>query len=89
MKISNETPAAELRSEPSNARANGRNFEPSQAVSASDDSVELSDAGRLAAQLHDLSASRIEELRAKVASGNYSVDSSAVSGKIINSLLSD
>ncbi|MGA8594380.1 MAG: flagellar biosynthesis anti-sigma factor FlgM [Bryobacteraceae bacterium] len=49
----------------------------------------MSDIGRLAAQLENQNAERIEELRRNVQSGNYTVDAGKLSGKLVDSMLSE
>jgi anti-sigma28 factor (negative regulator of flagellin synthesis) len=53
------------------------------------DSAEVSDIGRLAAKLESQPAGRIEELRRAVLSGNYAIDASRLSGKLIDSMLTE
>jgi anti-sigma28 factor (negative regulator of flagellin synthesis) len=57
--------------------------------SSAQDSVEVSDVARLAAQLESGSASRIEELRRNFRSGNYTVEAGKLGVKLVDSMLSD
>jgi anti-sigma28 factor (negative regulator of flagellin synthesis) len=52
-----------------------------------EDSAEVSSLGKLVARLEDQSATKIEQLRAKLRSGNYSVDAGELSKKVIDSML--
>ena len=61
----------------------------SQHFTKVEDSAEVSSIAQLASKLSDTSQARIEELRNKVRSGNYSVDASVLSEKIVNSAIDE
>jgi flagellar biosynthesis anti-sigma factor FlgM len=52
-----------------------------------DDSVGLSEIGRLAAKIDHLPDERIQELRREVQSGTYQVDAQKVSERLVQSML--
>ena len=90
MKIANNSLPTEATAGPSGAAA-GSELRKASADDRSSvqDSAELSDVGRLAAQLENQNAGRIEELRRDVRSGNYTVDVAKLSGKLIDSMQSE
>jgi flagellar biosynthesis anti-sigma factor FlgM len=89
VKISNEAVPPEFRAESAAGKTSARNSQSGSDPVVLEDSAEVSDVGRLAARLQDDSTAKIEQLRAKVSGGNYSVDAGKLSGKIVDSLLSE
>jgi anti-sigma28 factor (negative regulator of flagellin synthesis) len=90
VKIANNSLPTELTTGPSRAKSGSDSRETSvDNRSSVEDSAEVSDIGRLAAKLQTSAAGRIEELRAQVRGGNYTADAGKVSGKLIDSMLTE
>ncbi|MFZ0590625.1 MAG: flagellar biosynthesis anti-sigma factor FlgM [Bryobacteraceae bacterium] len=90
MKIANNSLPTDPTTGPSGATSSSELRKASAGDPSSvEDSVEMSDIGRLAAQLENQNAERIEELRRNVQSGNYTVDAGKLSGKLVDSMLSE
>lgn len=89
MKITNEPLPSGFRPEKTSPKHGTANTDTAYDGGAPQDTVEMSEAAKLAAKLQDDSAARIEELRAQFHSGNYTVDAGKVSAKLVDSHLGE
>lgn len=89
MKVTNEPLPSDFRPEKTSHKHGAAKTDSAYEAGLSQDTVEMSEAGKLAAKLQDDSAARIEQLRAQVRNGNYTVDAGKVSVKLVDSHLSE
>lgn len=89
MKITNEPLPSDFRPEKASPKHRAPNSDSASDAALPQDTVEMSEAAKLAAKLHDDAAARIEQLRAQFRSGNYTVDAGKMSTKLVDSHLGE
>jgi flagellar biosynthesis anti-sigma factor FlgM len=89
VKITNEPLPSDFRPEKTSTKQGAKNAESAYEAGLPQDTVEMSEAAKLAAKLHDDGTARVEQLRAQFRSGNYTVDAGKVSAKLVDSHLSE
>jgi len=89
VKITNEPLPSGFRPEKSSPKQGTTSTNGAYEAGLPQDTVEMSEAAKLAAKLQDDSAARVEQLRAQFRNGNYTVDAGKVSAKLVDSHLGE
>jgi flagellar biosynthesis anti-sigma factor FlgM len=89
VKITNEPLPSGFRPEKTSPKHGAANADGAYESALPQDTVEMSEAAKLAAKLQDDSAARIEQLRAQFRNGNYTVDAGKVSSQLVDSHLGE